>query len=88
MTGVTGVTGVMADIGPGHCPGFRLSRDENSKGASRRLPTPLSLAYVCKSALYLNIIDFRPRIGHRALVSHCVRLISMAFLSVENDKCI
>lgn len=58
------------------------------KVAWRRLPTPLLQAYVCKSDLYLNIIDFRPRIRYRERVSYCVRLISMAFLSAEHDKCI
>lgn len=58
------------------------------KVVSRRLPTPLLRAYVCKSDLYLNIIDFRPPIRYRERVSYCVRLISMAFLSAEHDKCI
>lgn len=51
-------------------------------------PTPLSRTYVCKSDLYLNIIDFRSHIRYEELVSHCVSLISMAFLSVQNDKCV
>lgn len=69
---------------------FRLlSRNERPKGgfSARRLPTLLLQDYVCKSDLYLNIIDFRPHIRYES-VYHCVRLISMAFLSAEHDKCI
>lgn len=72
-----------------HCPASDYYPGMRGlKVASRRLPTPLLQAYVCKSDLYLNIIDFRPRIRYRERVSYCVRLISMAFLSAEHDKCI
>lgn len=90
------VTGVIADTRP-FCPTPNCSAivrasdhypTERHPKVSRRLPTPLSWAYVCKSDLYLNIIDFPPHIRYRELVSLCVRLISMAFLSAEHDKCI
>lgn len=90
------VTGVIADTRP-LCPAPNCSAivpasdhypTARHPKVSRRLPTPLSWAYVCKSDLYLNIIDFPPHIRYRELVSHCVRLISMAFLSAEHDKCI
>lgn len=86
-----GVTGVIADTPhcaqTDPCPVSRPLYPERTRSPGR-LPTPLSRAYVCKSDLYLNIIDFRPHIRYHELVSHCVRLISMAFLSTEHDKCI